>query len=52
MRLGCAWLSITTHVSLLAIELDVRSVLHGQVSLAAVTHIFEIHEAMNSCRKI
>ena len=34
----CVWdsLSITTPVSLLANEFDVRSVLHGQVSLAAV----------------
>ena len=40
-------MSITTPVSLLANELDVRSVLHGQVSLAAVNHICVIHEAMN-----
>ena len=32
-------------------ELDVRSVLHGQVSLAAVNHICVIHEAMNGCKK-
>ena len=36
VRLGYGSLSITTPVSLLANEFDVRSVLHGQVSLAAV----------------
>ena len=39
-------LSITTPVSLLANEFDVRSVLHGQVSLAAVNKICVNHEAM------
>ena len=34
-------------VSLLANEFDVRSVLHGQVSLVAVNQICVIHEAMN-----
>ena len=42
--------SITTPVSLLANELDVRSPLQGQVSLAAVNHICVIHEAMNGCK--
>ena len=42
-------MSITTQVSLLAIELDVQSVLHGQVRLAAVNQICVIHEAMNGC---
>ena len=37
--LRCGSLSITTPVSLLANEFDVRSVLHGQVSLAAVNQI-------------
>ena len=32
-------------------EFDVRSVLHGQVSLAAVNKIYAIHEAMNGCKK-
>ena len=32
-------------------ELDVGSVLHGQVSLAAVNQICVIHEAMNGCKK-
>ena len=35
----CGSLSITTPVSCLANEFDVRSVFHGQVSLAAVNHI-------------
>ena len=38
-------------MSLLANELDVRSVLHGQVSLAAANQIRVIHEAMNGCKK-
>ena len=46
----CGSLSITTPVSLLANEFDVRSVLHGQVSLAAVNQICVIHEAMNGCK--
>ena len=36
VRLRCGSLSITKSVSLLANEFDVRSVLHRQVSLAAV----------------
>ena len=43
-------LSITTPVSLLANEFDVRSVLHGQVSYAAVNQICVGHEAMNGCK--
>ena len=50
VRLGCGSLSITTPVSLLANEFDVRSVLHGQVSLAAVNQICAIYEAMNGCK--
>ena len=46
-----ASLLITTLVSLLANEFDIRSVLHGQVSLAAVNQICVIHEAMNGCKK-
>ena len=52
VRPGYDSLSITTNVSLLANELDVRSVSHGQVSLAAVDHICIIHEAMNGCKHI
>ena len=47
---SCGSLSITTPVSLLANEFDVRSLLHGQVSLAAVNYINAIHEAMNGCK--
>ena len=42
-------LSITTPVSFLTNEFDVRSVLHGQGSSAAVDQICVIHEAMNGC---
>ena len=48
MRLWCGLLSITTPVAAQANEFDVPSVLHGQVSLAAVNQICVIHEAMNS----
>ena len=47
----CGSLSITTPVSLLANEFDIRIVLHGQVSLAAVNKMYLIHEAMNGCKK-
>ena len=50
VRLGCGSLSIKTPVSLLANEFDVRSVLHGQVSLAAVNQICVIIEAMDGCK--
>ena len=52
MRLGCGLLSITTPVSFLAKEFDVRSVLLGQVRLAAVNQIRVIHEAMNDCKNL
>ena len=39
VQLGCGSLSITTPVSHLANEFDVRSELYGQVSLAAVSQI-------------
>ena len=45
-------LSITTTVSLLENEFDVRSVLHGQVSLTAVNQMCVIHEAMNGCKNL
>ena len=44
LQLGCGSQSITTPVSLLANEFDVQSILHGQVSLAAVDQIYVIHE--------
>ena len=52
VRLRCGSLSITTPVSLLANEFGVRSILHGQVSLAAVKRICVAHEAMNSCKNL
>ena len=52
VRLRCGSLSITTPVSLLANEFDIRSVLHGQVSLTAVNQICVIDEAMNGCENL
>ena len=52
VRLRCGSLSITTPVSLLANEFNFLSVLHRQVSLAAVNQIYVIHEAMNSCKNL
>ena len=52
MQLGSDSLSITTPASFLANELDVRSILHGQVSLAAVNHICVIREAMNGRKNL
>ena len=52
LRLRRGSLSITAPVPLLANEFDVRSVLHGQVSLAAVNQICVIHEAMNGCKNL
>ena len=48
VRLGCGSLSIT----ILTSEFDIRSVLHGQVSLEAVNQISVIHEAMNGCKNL
>ena len=31
---------------------DVQSILHVQVSFAAVIHIYVFHEALNGCKKI
>ena len=45
-------LSITTLVPLLVNEFDVRSVLNGQKSLAAVNQIYVFHEAMNGCNNL
>ena len=52
VRLGCSSLSIITPVSFLVNALDVRSVLLGQVNLAAVFQICVIHEAMNGCENL
>ena len=32
-------------------ELDVQSLLHGQVGLAAVNRIYVFYEVMNGCKK-
>ena len=46
------WLAVNiTPVSLLANEFNVPSVLHGQVSLAAVNQIYVFHESMNELQK-
>ena len=52
VRLRCGLLSVTTPVSLLANEFDVRGILHEQVSLAAVNQICVIHETMNGCKNL
>ena len=49
---GVGSLSITTPMSLLSNEFDVRSLLHKQVSLAAVDRVCAIHEAMNGCKNL
>ena len=46
----CGSLSITTPVSFLMTEFDVRNVLQGQVSLATFNQAYVIHEAMNGCK--
>ena len=48
----CGSLSITTPVSLLANEFDLRSVLHVQVSLATVNHIYVIHSKSEDSLKV
>ena len=48
----CGSLSITTPLSLLANEIDVQSILHGHVSLAAVNHIYVFREVMNSSKNL
>ena len=45
----CCSLSITTPVSPLVNEFDIRNVLHEQVSLKALKHIYVFHEAMAVC---
>ena len=52
VRLRCGSLSLTTPVSLLANEFDVRSVWRGQVSLVAANQTCAIHEAMNGCKNL
>ena len=52
VQFGCGSLSITTPVSLLANKLDVRSILHGHVSLADANNSCVIHETMNGCKNL
>ena len=49
---GVARCQSPTPVSLMANEFDVRSVLHGQWSLAAVNRMYDLHEAMNGCKNL
>ena len=47
------WLTINHNTSITSGEcFDVRSVLHGQVSLEAVNQICVTHEAMNGCKNL
>ena len=47
------WLAVNHNTSVTSgDEFDVRSVLHVQVSLAAVNQICVIHEAMNCCKNL
>ena len=48
----CGSLSKTTTVSLMANEFNVRSILHGQVSLAAVNQSYVFHEAMKDFKNL
>ena len=43
------WLAVNHNTS---VKFDVRSVLHGQVSLAAVNKIYVIHDAMNGYKNL
>ena len=52
VHLRCGSLSITTPVSLLTNEFDVRSVLHGHVCLAVINQICVIREDMNGCKNL
>ena len=52
VRLRCGSLSITTPVPQMANEFDVRGVLHGQVSFAAVYQVCIFHEGMNGCKNL
>ena len=47
------WLAtITTPLSLLVNAFDVRSIMHWQVSLAAVNQSCVIHEAVSGCENL
>ena len=57
MNTDCQWskqeecFASANQVWLTVNEFDVQSVLHRQVSLAAVNHIYVIHEEMSGCKK-
>ena len=50
-RATLVWLAVIHNTSVTS-EYDVRSVLHWQVSLAAVNQICDIHEAMHGCKNL
>ena len=52
VRLRCGSLSTITPVPHLANEFDVRGVLHGQMSFAAVYQICVFREGMNGCKNL
>ena len=47
LKIRCGSLSITTQVSPLANEFEVRRVLHKQACLATVNHVYIVHEVMD-----
>ena len=47
------WIAVNHNTNVTSGEkFDIRNVLHGQVSLAAVNQICIIHEAINSCKNL
>ena len=52
VRIRCGSLSITTLMTVPANEFDIQSILHGQVSLAAVNNIYIFHEIMSVCKNL
>ena len=56
MQIRCCSVSIKApgghSTSILVNEFDVRSVLHGQVSLTAVNHFYVFHEGMNGSKNL
>ena len=52
VQLRCGSLSITTPVSLLANEFNVRNLMHGQKRLAAVNQICVNYEAMKGYKNL
>ena len=45
------WLAVNHKIPVTSgSKFDVLIVLHGQVSLAAVNHIYVFHEVMNGCK--